>query len=288
MSKPKAKPELPADGAKVRTVGMTFWDCVSAVAGRLKHPAVAIPVSLGVVLLMVCGLVRVAHGKDGWKVEFGWPVVGCDNSDELTGKGCGLKKPYVLEAVSVWIRVKDDVVSGERHAEWRITYVVRALRPIKATDKVFKETYRAHGAEIAHWFSTEEMSCTSDGNRDVMFELAEGERRSIVTGATNVYKLPLENNRPAFGQRIWLTPDQLFLSYENEFDVIGELSITVEPDTLNVSPVGRAAKRSYADGTVVTDELQVNPAGCRRSFTARWKNVMPQEEVGVHLMVGQQ
>lgn len=287
MSKPKAKSELPANATNAAVVGRTCWDVVSGVAGGLKRPVVALPVFLGILLLFGSGLVRVAHGKEGWVIEFGLPEVSA-GAKRLMNTGRELKKPYVLEAVSVWIRVKDEVASGERHAEWRITYVVRALQPIKATDRVFKETYTASGARIDRWFSTEEMSCTSDGNRDIIFELAEGETRTIVTGATNIYKLPLENSRPAFGQRIWLTPDQLFLSYENESDVIGELSITIEPDALNVSPVGRAAKRSYMDGSVVTDELQFNPVGCLRSFTARWKNVMPQEEVGIHLKVERQ
>ena len=107
------------------------------------------------------------------------------------------------------------------------------------------------------------MSCTTDDNRDVMFELAEGQTRAIITGATNIYKLPLESNRPAFGQRICLTPEQLFLSYENEFDVVRELSITVEADGLNISPVGSAAKRS-------SESAPHAPAGRNILFSA-WR-----------------
>lgn len=287
LTSAKAESEVPANTSTTPLVGRTCWDVVCGAARALKRPAVAIPVSLGVILLMGSGLVRVAYGKDGWVIEFGRPAERTKLST-LIAKGRELKKPYVVVAVSARIRIKDDVPHGERHAEWRITYTVHALRQIKVTDKVFKETYNASGAKTDHWFSTEEMSCTTDGNRDVLFELAEGETRTFVTGATNIYKLPSEDSRPAFGQRIWLTPDQLFLSYENESDVIGELTITVEPDSLEVGPVGRAAKRSYADGSVVSEELQSNPAGCRRSFTARWKNLVPQEEVGMHLRVGRQ
>lgn len=293
--------EVPVQKAPDTVVGRTVWDVVSGMLGALKRPAVALTLYLcvvGVITLLALLNVRVTHGKEGLGVEFRRlsstptpaPEVKAAPShlERLITAGRAAKKPYVLEHVNVLIRVKDVKNGGgtERHVEWRIHYVVHALRPIKKTDSLFKEKYIIAGARTMRWFGSEREIDTTDGCYQVMFELAEGETSTITTGATNVFDLPLGNNRHAFGQRISLAPNQQFLSYENDEDIIGELSMTIESDNLNISPVGGAAKRSKAEeGPAPDAECRFQSAERQRSLSARWKGVMPNEEVGIHFKV---
>ena len=190
--------------------------------------------------------------------------------------------------MTVLVKIEDTATGSgkERIVNWRIVYTVRALQPIARTDKIFKERYSSDVARIRRWFGSEREIKETDNAYSVMMEIPAGETRTIVTGATFVYNLPLESNRPALGTSILLTPEQEFYSYPNDEDVIGEMTILIETDTLKLSPVGQPAKRLRADGTVAPDEeYRFNQNGDRRSLSAHWKNVMPKEEVGLHFAV---
>jgi hypothetical protein len=299
LTSAKAESEAPVQRAADTVVGRTGWDVISGMLGALKRPAVAFTFYLclmGVITLLAILNVHVTHGKEGLAVEFrrlsNTPTpevkVAPSHVERLIEAGRAAKKPYILEYVNILIRVRDVKNGGglERHVEWRISYIVHALQPIRKTDKLFKEKYIIAGARTMRWFGNEQEIDTTDGCYQVMFDLAEGETRSITTGATNVFDLPLGNNRNAFGQRISLAPNQQFLSYENDEDVIGELSMTIESDNLNISPVGEAAKRSKVEGIIAPDaECRFQSAEKQRSLSARWKDVMPNEEVGIHFKV---
>jgi hypothetical protein len=288
--------------ADAQVVGKTAWDILGGSVGVLKRPVVAIPVALaligGIIFLTITGYAQLTYGKEGLGFKIGSPSN--PNTVESIGEnaasgvekriadGRAFNRPYVFDDVTVLIRV-DDVMNGaskERQVNWRIVYTVRALQQITRTDKLFKERYSTDSASVRRWFGSEKEIKATDDAYTVMMDIPAGETRTIVTGATFVYKLPLENNRPAFGQTILLASDQEFFSYPNEEDVIGELTILIESDTVKFSPVGQAAKRSKPDGSIAPDvEPRFISAAGRRSLSANWRNVMPKEEVGLHFKV---
>lgn len=301
-STPKAGDAAPVQSPDTHGVGMTRWDFASSMLRSFIWPALGVPIYLrlicGLTLLAIFGGVSWTHGQTIVESVRRWsgmseltPVAGAapGGLKALIAAGRERKKPYVLDDVTVLIRVKD-VKNGagwERHVEWTINYKVHALQPIKGTDKLFKERYLVSGARTMRWFGSEKEIDTTDGGYHVMFNLAEGAARTITTRATNVFDLPLEDKRVAFGQRLKLDPDELFLSYENDEDVIGQLSIIIDSDTLDISPVGQAAKRSKLDGSVTPDEeCRLQSAGEQRTLSARWEHLMPNEEVGIHMKVG--
>lgn len=304
----KRKPNHPKASIKIeppialeesnQIVGRTLWDVLSS---ALKRPAVTIPISLGVLggltFLTVSGYAQASYGEGGLAVKIGPPnnptsSVTVERAATLGLEkrityGRSLNRPYVLDDVTVLIRLKDigRGANRERQVNWRIVYTVRALQAISRNDKLFKERYSTDSARIMRWFGTEREIKATDDAYNVMMDIPAGETRTIVTGATFVYSLPLQNDRPAFGQSILLTQDQEFFSYPNEEDVIGELTILIESDDVMFSPVGQSAKRSRADGSIAPDEEYRFNDGNSRSLSAHWKNVMPKEEVGLHYRV---
>jgi hypothetical protein len=278
----------------VAVVGRTQWDFVSGALAALRRPTVSIPVSLvttGVVLLVILGYVRLSYDKDGLTYGIGKPGAesATGSTGDLVAKGRELKRPYILDSVAISVRVRDvDTGAGrERHVVWRIHYAVRALRRITKSDKVFKENYHTEGADTTRWFGSEEEMRSTDGGYYVLFNLEEGQTRVVTTGATNVFRLPLESERPAFGESLRLSAKQQFVSYENSEDVIGDLTMLVESENPNFAPVGEAAKRSpsSAGAAAASDEGHLfRPVDGQRSLSAHWKNVMPHEEVGLHFI----
>lgn len=301
-TRPKAVAAEIAVQAEESIVGRTGWDVASGLLRAMKRPAIAIPTTLGLIggvaLLTFTGYVQVTYGKDGPVFRLGAPIgsnvpgsaeeVAADSLKKRIAGGHAANRPYVLDDVTVLVKI-EDVVNGavkERIVNWRIVYTVRALHAVTRTDKFFKERYSSDVARIRRWFGSEREIKETDNAYSVMLEIPAGETRTIVTGATFVYSLPLENNRPALGTTILLTPDQEFYSYPNDEDVIGELTLLIETDTLKMFPVGQPAKRLRADGTVAPDEeYRFNQNGKRRSLSAHWKDVMPKEEVGIHFAV---
>lgn len=302
-AKSGSKTEQPGDNADNRIVGRTAWDVVSDLTKVLRRPIVSIPISLGIVtgitLLTINGFVQVTYGKDGWGVKVGAPTGSTGSGaaergamavlEKIIAAGRVANRPYILDDVTVLIRM-EDVTKGnskERQVNWRIIYTIRALQPISKTDKLFKERYSTAAAHVRRWFGTEKEIKSTDNAYNIMLDIPAGETRTIITGATFIYSLPLENNRTALGENILLTSDREFYSYPNEEDVIGELTILIESDTLDFNPVGQAAKRSRMDGSIAPDgDFRFNSVNNRRSLSARWKDVMPNEEVGLHFKVG--
>jgi hypothetical protein len=293
----KTEPVKAAGAVGSPVVGRTAWDVVNRIADGLRRPTVGIPVAVGavggIVLLLLSGYLRVAY-SDG-KVDIGIgkpaprPSVKTAGLEKLIAAGRSLGKPYVLDDVTALVRIHDVAKGGkkERHVKWRIVYTVRALQPITKTDKLFKESYSSAFAQLRRWFGTEKEIGETGEAYSVMMDIPEGETRTIVTGATFVYDLPLNNNRSAFGERILLAQDQEFFSYPNQEDCIGELTLLIEADKAKISPVGQAAKRSRPDGSVAPDvEVHSDPSGEQHSISAHWKDLMPMEEVGIHFKVG--
>jgi hypothetical protein len=291
-----------ADGREERITGRTPWDLLAVVAGAFKRPAVAIPASLGLIggsaLLLTTGYLHVFYGEGVVTVGIGAPAdpdvkgtverAATARIEKHIAAGRELNRPYILDAVTVLIRV-DDVASGpvrERVVNWRIIYTVRALQTISRTDKFFKERYSSDVARVRRWFGSEKEIRATDDAYTVMMDIPAGETRTIVTGATFVYSLPLAGGRQALGQAVQMTQAQEFYSYPNEEDVIGELTMLIESDSLKISPVGQSAKRSKPDGSIAPDEeVRFSKSDDRRTLSARWKEVMPKEEVGLYFEV---
>lgn len=289
----RAGPRVAHPAPVVTVVGRTQWDVVSGAFVALKRPTVAIPVSLvatGITLMVILGYVRFSYSEKGVVYDIGRPCAepASRSTADLIARGRELKRPYVLDSVSANVRVQD-VETGagrERHIIWRITYTVRALRSITKSDKVFKEKYHVVGADVTtRWRGSADEVNSSDDGYYVLLDLEEGQTRLVTTGATNVFRLPQRPDRRVLGESLLLSPREQFVSYENDEDVIGDLSIVVEAEHPNFAPVGEAAKRSrwWADASAVSGEGHLFwLVDGQRSLAAQWKNVMPHEEVGLH------
>jgi hypothetical protein len=253
------------------------------------------------VLLTISGYAQFAYGKDsGVSFTLGGPTKSLKTQPsrevtkdfsaigKLIDEGRRLNKPYILQAVTVLIRMSDvtNETRKERQVNWRIVYSIHALQPIKPTDRLFKESYSSAYANVRRWFGSEREIQATDSAYNVMLDIPEGESRTIVTGATFIYDLPLSPDRPGFGQTILLAPDQEFFSYPTGDDLIGELTMLIESDTVKFSPVGEATRHSLPNGTFVpNEEFRFDVGLGRRVLSAHWRGLMPNEEVGLHFRI---
>lgn len=204
------------------------------------------------------------------------------------------KEPYVVLSATELVELQDlpvDSTRQARHAKVRMIYTLYMLRDLsRDNDAEFHESFTSdYGALIRRWFGTELETSDIDGSEyDVVFSAKAGETRTLITGATYIVPLPLPPNRTAFSQNTSLNTNEDTWGYPNttDGDVICELTIVLWSPTLKLLPVGQAAKRQTGR-TVKGADVVVNASPrdttiSSRSLSARWVNVMPGEEVGIH------
>jgi hypothetical protein len=204
------------------------------------------------------------------------------------------KEPYVVLSATELVELQDlpiDSTRQARHAKVRMIYTLFMLRDLsRDNDAVFHESFTSdYGALIRRWFGTERETSDIDGSSyDVLFSAKTGETRTLITGSTYIVPLPLSPNRTAFSQNTSLGANEDTWGYPNttDGDVICELTIVLWSPTLKLIPVGQAAKRqtgrTVRGADVVVNESPRDTAISSRSLSARWLNVMPGEEVGIH------
>jgi hypothetical protein len=293
--------------ARSRVTGRTLYDAImDDVLPLILNPRTGIPI-LALIALIVALLFVIKY--QGLYYESAWFRVGPSPSPQTMdsavnpepqtaelkqcfAKGRELKKPYVIEAIAYLIQYDTDVVNNHPviRDNRRLIYTIRALRKINLDEELFAEEIDSHipGHTVARSFGNEDEAPGHDpnllGTFDVKFAMNEGDVRNIVTGANFTLPLPLPT-RSEFSGQLLVPPNQNFEGYGNTLDVICELDIVVESRTLPIVPVGDAAKRFF-ENTLRNEKARLNydvgGAPVPRTISARWKNVMPGERVGIH------
>jgi hypothetical protein len=200
-------------------------------------------------------------------------------------------RPYVIEALTMLVQVEHEPLTQatrRRHFN-RIIYTLRPLKDLEEGHRFFKEVYASSydlDQEFEHWFGSEREEPHGTGTEyDVLFQADRGDVRTVVTGSNYAYALPLQNDRVQMA-RFRLPGTEDMVIYNNDQDVICELNIVVESRSLNLRPVGRAAKKLSHTGDDTPKDAELHPREPSHtdleSISARWTNVMPDEEVGIH------
>lgn len=198
-------------------------------------------------------------------------------------------RPYIIEDVVVLVKLEQQNHARIKsmHATYRTMYSLLALEDINKNSTVFRERYGSDYAnKIVHWYGTDIEALHGIGKvYDVLFEIPNNNRKTIVTGADFYYTLPLPSNRKTFSNIFTLNPNEDLIMYPNDNDIISNIMIVVESENMKITPLGRAAKRLKSDRSLVENEAflnvnQINNQGTR-SITARWANVLPGEDVGL-------
>ncbi|MDX6444407.1 MAG: hypothetical protein QOH71_1481 [Blastocatellia bacterium] len=200
-----------------------------------------------------------------------------------------LRKEYLLESVTLLISMsetKSVANSTERRAKARTVYTMRALQNITKQKAAFTESYSSKYAKIQRWKGTsQEVYREERPDYDVLFgPLKDGEIKTIVTGADYVYSLPLPIGRSALRGSVPLSASQDHWSYPNDNDIVCEINIVLESDSIRVQPVSLGAKRRGIDGRITAHNViaEAPPeAQSNISLTASWSNVMPGEIVSL-------
>lgn len=280
-------------------VGKTIWDFLSKVFDAIKQPKTLIP-ALIIASTSSVALVYFTNPelsfKDGKLTFSPTPKPGkipsgskseilINSLGKLVEKGEELKKTYVIESITVLIKYEDETRNGvpKRVARWNTVYTIRALRDITKEEVLFQEEYSSrYTIPIPEPGSEKEVKVTNNAY-NVELEMAAGESRTITTAATSLYDLPLQNGRLAFNEQIELGMNQDFFSYPNKEDVIGEIVMRIESESLLLEQVGEGARRSASEGEkrLAKAAHAVQKAG-KSVLSARWLNVMPNQEVGLY------
>ena len=211
--------------------------------------------------------------------------------DEAKRRG----KPYVLLAVTQLVEIRDTPAPAQhvsRQAIVRMVYTLLMLKDVKReSDAEFFESFTSdRRAVIDRWYGTERETSDADGTSyDVLFTARAGETYTVVTGATYNMSLPLPPRGSAFSQNTSLATNEDTWGYPNVTnggDVIRELTIVLWSPTTRLLPVGQAAKharnRTVTGADVVVNDTPSPTTTAVRSLSARWTNVMPNDEVGIH------
>jgi hypothetical protein len=290
--------------------GRTLWDVLSGAVGMIaKYPAtsmifIALLSAGGVYIAWSNGL-TITRDKDGnISVKFEPakpPTIPIEPSatkkqldgNELVKRGKEKNLPYVILSITDKCQLELEMVEDKQKLILRrnITYVIRALKKIEKTDNVFVEQYWSSETTPMRVPGSEFEVGQTGGKWTVEIEMEEGETRTITTGAVFPYDLPLKDNRLALGEQIRLSPNEQFFSYPNEGDVVGEIVMKIESRTINLATVGvKAARRYNKDEKALSCDnvVQQQTEGLAKmnSLSARWLNVMPNQEVGINFSMG--
>jgi hypothetical protein len=212
-------------------------------------------------------------------------------------------KTYIIESITYFVGVENELVADggnapvvNRIARERVSYLIRALKPILKNHSVFTERYRTYHGDtligpIGYWHGSEKEDIISEGSSleyEVSFDLPVGEQRTIITGANYRYdlsKYSIRSPHPYFGL---LAANEAVATYPNRQggDYINELVIIVESNSIALSVKDNSVMHYSINREVTTaDNVQLvinNVGGTKNTtVTARWRNVLPGEAVGL-------
>lgn len=200
-----------------------------------------------------------------------------------------LDKPYAIEAATYLIQLEKEIVDNQEklREHHRIIYTLRALRPLKSNEQLFLEEIHTHAdSTFEHWFGNEKEvfhDVTKKEKFHVHFDMEKDDIRTVVTGANFLLPLPLPT-RHNLDQHLTVLPNEDFEGYPNVIDAICEMNILIESRTLAISPKVDGAKR-YIAGNLQGEEAKLafdQASSGVRTISARWRNIMPNETVGVY------
>jgi len=281
-----------------RRTGRTLYDTiVDDFLPLLIRPRTGIPILIFVVSVAIILFMFRSQGisyETGW---FGVRLGGAQaetqsaNLRKCLAEARRLNKPYAIESATYLIQVEKDFINKQdvlRHSR-RIFYTLRALQPIKSDQDLFIEEIDTHipNAVFEHWYGNEKEVFHDPNNRqkfNVFFDMEKDDVRTVITGANFILPLPF-TPRTALENHLTLLPNQDFEAYPNSSDAICELNILVESKSLPIQPIGDAAKRFF-EANLKNEEAKLTfdqgLAGGARTISARWRNVMIGETVGIY------
>jgi hypothetical protein len=296
---PEPRPaNAPARDANQPVFGRTMYDAIAHdILPLFLRPRTAIPIIL---LLALAALILFMLRTDGLTYETSWVGVRVGGSrlekqspqlKQCLAEARRLNKTYAIEAVTFLIQYEKDLATNRPviRDSRRIFYTLRALEPININQETFIEEIDSHvpNHTFEHWFGNEKELFHSPEDKQqfkVFFDMNKDDIRTVVTGANFVLPLPFAA-RAELENHINVLANQNFYGYPNAADVICEMNMIVESRSLQIQPVGDAAKR-YFEGNLKSEEArfgfdQSSPNGIR-TISARWRNVMVGETVGIH------
>jgi len=211
-------------------------------------------------------------------------------------------KDYLLESVTMFIRLDTTTnADGTKNLieDARIAYTIHALKDISFNAATFKEEYTSRLVVPGRWYGTDTEQQKTSNAYDVKFNLKQGDVITVVTGAHyDGVRLPLAGSRKSFNDLVTLGPNDETWTYPNGEPTAGDVICTfteiIESPTLHLRPAdSESAIRLTPQGggktaspksltTTAAHTTTVTEPGPRDSISARWNNVMPGEEVGIH------
>jgi hypothetical protein len=189
-----------------------------------------------------------------------------NSSNEASGS-----RPYVLDAVTMIVRIEDEVGKSERHHHVRTVYTVRAQKQIRSTDSVFREQYKAaRPGRVEPWGGSNPERRDGDGYV-VIIDLPAGSTQTIVTGADIIYDL----------QALKKAQEREFVWYYPNSDFTAQLVMVLESEGLGLKAVDNGAKRYPVGKPAITSNVtQKRDRGY--GLFAQWRGLSPGEEVAIH------
>jgi hypothetical protein len=195
------------------------------------------------------------------------------------------QQKYALESVVMIVRPDNAFYESGKHeasVDVRNIYTVYAREDMTVAD--FREEFRsqvAKGIDSLPGSEVERPEENLDNDKKwwVDVPLKKGERRTIVTAARYHYSLPLAEGRVLHGLHIG--PNQDAWCYDNDTDIIGQLTIMVEssvpldaPGVTDDIRVESATGELVPQGTVVRNHNDKNEG---YALVGTWHNVLPNQ-----------
>jgi hypothetical protein len=261
----------------------------AAVAERRQVPGRRRAAVLLVVIAIVGGgyyfYVRTRFSDPLWKL---WVTSDTYEDSALRGTIVGAmtaRKPYAITSIVMMAEIYDPPGGTSRDMFVHTSYSLRCLRSIAASEEdVFPEQYSTHHAvSIDRWPGSEEEKDGEPTKYQIRFACNKGETRTVVSGATFHYSLPLEP-RNEHGIQLGSTEDAIV--YRNDSDYIAEVTMIVTSRTTSLKADGNGVVRQAAGGqgeAWTPAALRVVPSGTQhpqagnRSIAARFVGIQQGE-----------
>lgn len=279
-----------------RTSSLKTWPDFVRWLLTTKKGICALLGGITIALLAVKGLQSV-----GYRVQLTTPYI--IPSVESTQRGEleaaiteGLKKqkPYIIESLTMLIRIDDQPASGgkpaSRHMSERIVYTLRPLTDIAAaTMETFREHYDHVEAEnVRRWPGTEREIESEPAEKkprvyrryEVQFDATKGTTHTLVTGAESEFVLPM-SPRSTHGLELKAEEDAGFYSNVDD-DIICELTIIVESTGVELMPITARKRTAGTSGLTGTSEVAPARQAPRGSVIShKWTGIRPGDKVAL-------
>lgn len=213
---------------------------------------------------------------------------------ELITQGLG-KKPYVIPSVLMLVTLEQSSDPQSIISDRRTFYFLQAIEDIKSDQRSFQEEY--HSAYPIAQIPGSDLEVITEGfestkvGYDVQFDVLKGERHTVLTGAQAV--VPFESPRHVQVHMFSVGGHDDAYCYPNDqADVIEELVIVVQSESLELSlpgdPDQDAARQNGSNVQHFGPQVYITKRSASKhaSIVARFKNIVPNEVVGVHVQWG--